>query len=386
MVYCRLDSLLCAKRTAECLRQVISSRLMSGSDQGSDLLEAVKTAGTKLVAANPTELVIGNVMRRVMKIIREEEATLRASAVAGEESGRGEEDDRAASEGGRQLQRSQLKENAIDGVNELMHELNESYSEIAQRAAEHIHHNEVILTVGGSEMLFKFLLEAKKQRSFQVTVAEADPRYGGLTLAKELSHAGVQTTVITDAAVFPMMARSNMVLIGAHAVMANGGVIAPAGSHVAALAAKRHAVPFVVLAAIHQLCPVYSDAPDIVRNEGRLASEMLNYGEFSDCMESEDGEPLLQVLNPAFDYIPPELVSLLVTDGTFSSVNFGPVIGPGCCQVIDVIPVAVVLRNDVIAVQQETCATEGAYSHWAVVIAESQNQVLLGADFAALRS
>ncbi|GBG86792.1 hypothetical protein CBR_g42076 [Chara braunii] len=370
MVYCRLDSLLCAKRTAECLRQVISSRLMSGSDQGSDLLEAVKTAGTKLVAANPTELVIGNVMRRVMKIIREEEATLRASAVAGEESGRGEEDDRAASEGGRQLQRSQLKENAIDGVNELMHELND----------------EVILTVGGSEMLFKFLLEAKKQRSFQVTVAEADPRYGGLTLAKELSHAGVQTTVITDAAVFPMMARSNMVLIGAHAVMANGGVIAPAGSHVAALAAKRHAVPFVVLAAIHQLCPVYSDAPDIVRNEGRLASEMLNYGEFSDCMESEDGEPLLQVLNPAFDYIPPELVSLLVTDGTFSSVNFGPVIGPGCCQVIDVIPVAVVLRNDVIAVQQETCATEGAYSHWAVVIAESQNQVLLGADFAALRS
>lgn len=43
------------------------------------------------------------------------------------------------------------------------------------------------------------------------------------------------------------------VIVGAHAVMANGGVIAPIGLNMVALAAKRHAVPFVVLAGSHKV-------------------------------------------------------------------------------------------------------------------------------------
>jgi len=35
--------------------------------------------------------------------------------------------------------------------------------------------------------------------------------------------------------------------------MANGGVIAPIGLHMVALAARRHAVPFVVLAGSHKV-------------------------------------------------------------------------------------------------------------------------------------
>jgi translation initiation factor eIF-2B subunit beta len=41
--------------------------------------------------------------------------------------------------------------------------------------------------------------------------------------------------------------------VGAHAVMANGGVLAPVGLHMTALAAKRHAVPFVVLCGLHKV-------------------------------------------------------------------------------------------------------------------------------------
>lgn len=44
------------------------------------------------------------------------------------------------------------------------------------------------------------------------------------------------------------------VIVGVHAVMANGGVIAPVGLHMLALAAKRHAVPFVVVASTHEVC------------------------------------------------------------------------------------------------------------------------------------
>jgi translation initiation factor eIF-2B subunit beta len=46
-------------------------------------------------------------------------------------------------------------------------------------------------------------------------------------------------------------------MVGAHAVMANGGVIAPVGHHMVALAAHRHAVPFVVLAASHKVACIF---------------------------------------------------------------------------------------------------------------------------------
>ncbi|GJW65607.1 MATH domain-containing protein [Tanacetum coccineum] len=42
------------------------------------------------------------------------------------------------------------------------------------------------------------------------------------------------------------------VIVRAHAVMANGEVIAPVGLNMVALASQRHAVAFVVLAGIHK--------------------------------------------------------------------------------------------------------------------------------------
>lgn len=76
-------------------------------------------------------------------------------------------------------------------------------------------------------------------------MAEGAPRFDGHSNASRLAAAGVQTTLIADSAVFAMMARANKVLVGAHAVLADGGIIAAAGMHLVALAAKRHAIPFV---------------------------------------------------------------------------------------------------------------------------------------------
>ncbi|GJT37853.1 translation initiation factor eIF-2B subunit beta [Tanacetum coccineum] len=106
------------------------------------------------------------------------------------------------------------------------------------------------------------------------------------------------------------------VIVGAHAVMANGGVIAPVGLNMVALEAQRHVVPFVVLAGIHKLCPLYPHNPEVLLNELKSPSELLDFGEFSDCMDfgTDTGSPLLQVVNPAFDYVPPKLVSLFITD------------------------------------------------------------------------
>ena len=42
-------------------------------------------------------------------------------------------------------------------------------------------------------------------------------------------------------------------IAGAHAIMANGGIMAPVGLNMVALAAQKHAVPFVVVAGSHKV-------------------------------------------------------------------------------------------------------------------------------------
>jgi translation initiation factor eIF-2B subunit beta len=48
---------------------------------------------------------------------------------------------------------------------------------------------------------------------------------------------GISTTLIPDAAVFALMSRVDKVIIGTHAIMANGGLVAHSGAYMIALAA-----------------------------------------------------------------------------------------------------------------------------------------------------
>ncbi|OMO95266.1 Initiation factor 2B-related protein [Corchorus capsularis] len=332
-----------AQLTVELLRSVISQQKMS-ENQAASLIEAVREIGVKLIAANPVELAVGNIVRRVLHIIREEELSLMAKAVQGmgvdDEHNNGVKDNdhvakiltrspslhslldsakTSSNSKGKadKIANLKLKNNVLEAVNYLIEDIKICHEQIAEQALELIHQNEVVLTFGRSRTVKNFLLAAtKKNRSFQVFVAEGAPKYQGHVLAKELAAKEIQTTLIADSAVFAMISRVNMVIVGVHAVMANGGVIGPVGLNMVALAAKRHAVPFVVVAGSHKLCPLYPNNPEVLLNEMRSPSELLDFGEFSDCMDHGigNGAPLLHVANPAFDYVPPELVSLFITD------------------------------------------------------------------------
>ncbi|KAH7548539.1 hypothetical protein JRO89_XS14G0159100 [Xanthoceras sorbifolium] len=387
-----------ARQTAELLRSVISQQRVPYTNQAGALIDAVKAVGEQLIAANPVELAVGNIVRRVLHIIREEDLSLTTAAISGinlsavsDDEDDGDRDDRpvlsaaavaaaarstlrppslhtlledmpdsaavphTSSSGGDSEGKSKcehllfsnpldnssvilsgisvlylicltrlelscqsadkssrtrkLKHDVIEAVNELIQDITTCHEQIAEQAVEHIHQN--------SRTVLEFLCAAKeKKRSFRVFVAEGAPRYQGHLLAKELVARGLQTTLITDSAVFAMISRVNMVIVGAHVVMANGGVVAPIGLNMVALAAQKHAVPFVVLAGSHKLCPLYPHNPEVLLNELRSPSELLDFGEFSDCMDFGSGttSPLLHVVNPTFDYVPPKLVSLFITD------------------------------------------------------------------------
>lgn len=60
------------------------------------------------------------------------------------------------------------------------------------------------------------------------------------------------------------------VLVGTHVVLANGGIMAPVGTHIVALAAKHHSCPFVVLTGLHKLSPLFPHDPSVNFNEFRV--------------------------------------------------------------------------------------------------------------------
>ena len=61
-----------------------------------------------------------------------------------------------------------LKSRVIERVEELDMEIETGTDEIAKQALEHIHTNEVILTLGRSRTVERFLKQAAKERKFQV--------------------------------------------------------------------------------------------------------------------------------------------------------------------------------------------------------------------------
>lgn len=199
-----------------------------------------------------------------------------------------------------------LKQLVIQGLNELIDELETVESNIASQSLEYIHNNEVIMTIGKSNTVAQFLINAARKRQFQVIVAEAAPNYGGHQMVKTLAAAGIETLLIPDSSVYALMARVNKVIIGCHAVTANGGLIAMAGSEMVAAAARHYSIPVCVVAGMYKLSPVYPENHDSFNLFGP-----------PDAVLPFDQAHLIDrvnVINPCFDYVPPNHVNLFVTN------------------------------------------------------------------------
>ena len=132
-------------------------------------------------------------------------------------------------------------------------------------------------------------------------------------MAVSLSLAGIETTLIPDSAIFAVMSRVNKVLLGCHAVTANGGLVASCGSQIVSTAAQHHSTPVVVCTGLHKLSPVYPyDTDAFVELIG--PERVLGFDQ-GDAMGD------IQVLHPYYDYVVPDLVSLFITN-QLSSIFF----------------------------------------------------------------
>ncbi|KAG1400672.1 hypothetical protein G6F60_006889 [Rhizopus arrhizus] len=349
-----VGSFFVAKETAIILRQVVS---MSRWRDANVLIGIVTAVGIRLASAQPNELAVGNIVKRVLKVIREvsrgdlstdgrdDRATATPDDFSFDEEDIEDDDEEEEKEEEEEEEEKRkrpelstqtsmfrlltdmstltvkekkreenekrirdtyhLKPLIIQEITEeIIADLDTVYKGIADQALDFIHANEVIMTTGQSRTVQEFLIRAAQKRKFQVIVAETAPTYQGHKMALALSKAGIDTTVIADSTVFAAMPRVNKVVLGAHAVLANGALVSVSGSHLLAAAAKHHSTPVLVCTALYKLSPLFAYDADAF-NVTVPPQNVLSFQEGAIIDK-------VTITNPYYDYVAPEYVSLFI--------------------------------------------------------------------------
>ena len=146
-------------------------------------------------------------------------------------------------------------------------------------------------------------------KNIKVIATETRPvQQGSRLTAFELKHDGIDVSLIPDTAVGYTMANGlvNGVIVGADRILQTGHVFNKIGTYQVATMAKQHNIPFYVAAPLSTFD--LTSRPEDVIIEQRKASEVTSIG---GKKTAPDG---IDVINPAFDMTPPELISGIITE------------------------------------------------------------------------
>lgn len=141
-------------------------------------MELISINGQYLKSAIPLEASIGNMVRRILQIIREE-YTLELKNKPDESDTQESLHKILTCEGDCEIDFSisvpTLKAALNEHINEFEAELETCSENITQQASEHIHANEIIMTFGRSRLVEEFFKTAAQTRVFEVIIAEGGP-------------------------------------------------------------------------------------------------------------------------------------------------------------------------------------------------------------------
>ncbi|KAK3681460.1 hypothetical protein B0T22DRAFT_308754 [Podospora appendiculata] len=346
----------CANATARMLLQLVARSQWHDVDE---LLLKVQRTGARLAQAAPQEPVIGNIVRRVLGLIRDEATEDRNADEFGSESvtdlqslpvptrpganparpslvsvattaqmsksmfnllsvvDTADSPMTGASTPVSQAQTTSaqaLRSEVIDGIEEIMDEISQADDQIATFADIQIHPGDYVLVYLPSPAVERFLVKASAKRRFTVLITSLNsPKATGeapyAALRKKLNAAGVQTINLATNGLMAYMPRVNKVIFCAKAVYQNGGLLVDSGCYIAARAAQEYSKPVIVLSGVYKFCP--EDPAD-----GVSSAELGNSSTF---VSYADGPAVdaFEVENTVSEYLPPELVDIYLT-------NLGP--------------------------------------------------------------
>ncbi|XP_030377130.1 translation initiation factor eIF-2B subunit delta isoform X2 [Scaptodrosophila lebanonensis] len=189
---------------------------------------------------------------------------------------------------------------------------------------EKITNGDVLLTFGCSSLIHYICEEAKRRQvAFRVIVVDSRPFCEGQEMLRRLSADGIPCTYVLINAISYVMPEATKVLLGAHALLANGYVMARTGTAQVALVANAHNVPVLVCCETHKFSERFqTDA--IVYNELGDPNELVRSDKC--CLLNWQTKSRMTPLNLNYDITPPELVSAVVTEVAILPCTSVPVI------------------------------------------------------------
>jgi methylthioribose-1-phosphate isomerase len=174
-----------------------------------------------------------------------------------------------------------------------------------------------LATVGYGTALGVIRASKESGKNIKVIATETRPvQQGSRLTAFELKHDGIDVSLIPDTAVGYTLANNlvNKIIVGADRILKTGHVFNKIGTYQVALLAKQHNVPFYVAAPLSTF--------DLTSNPQDVVIEQRNPTEVTGIGEKKTAPDDINVINPAFDMTPPELISGIITEKGVITVPF----------------------------------------------------------------
>lgn len=221
---------------------------------------------------------------------------------------------------------SEIRDNVIAKAKEMAEDDININKKMGKIGAELFQNNDTIMThcnagalatVGYGTALGVIRATNESGKNIKVIATETRPiQQGSRLTAFELKHDGIDVSLIPDTAVGYTMANGlvNGVIVGADRILRTGHVFNKIGTYQVATMAKQHNIPFYVAAPLSTFD--LKSNPENVVIEQREASEVTGIG---DTKTAPDG---IDVINPAFDMTPPELISGIITENGIAKPPF----------------------------------------------------------------
>ncbi|CAI4598047.1 BGP_1a_G0037400.mRNA.1.CDS.1 [Saccharomyces cerevisiae] len=291
-----------------------------------DLIEQIRDLGNSLEKAHPTAFSCGNVIRRILAVLRDEveedtmSTTVTSTSVAEPlissmfnllQKPEQPHQNRKNSSGSSGMKtKTDYRQVAIQGIKDLIDEIKNIDEGIQQIAIDLIHDHEILLTpTPDSKTVLKFLITARERsnRTFTVLVTEGFPNNtkNAHEFAKKLAQHNIATLVVPDSAVFALMSRVGKVIIGTKAVFVNGGTISSnSGVSSVCECAREFRTPVFAVAGLYKLSPLY---PFDVE-------KFVEFGGSQRILPRMDPRKRLDTVNQITDYVPPENIDIYITN------------------------------------------------------------------------
>jgi len=211
-----------------------------------------------------------------------------------------------------------IKEKIVETAKKLANEDVMINMTMGKIGSELINDNDIIMTHCNAGALATVaygtalgVIRASKEsgKNIKVITTETRPvQQGSRLTAFELKHDGIDVSLIPDTAVGYSMANGlvNKVIVGADRILRTGHVFNKIGTYQIATMAKQHDIPFYVAAPLSTFD--LKSNPEEVTIEQRNGSEVTGIGDYKTAPDD------INVINPAFDITPPELISGIITE------------------------------------------------------------------------